>query len=179
MSITDQVRILAHRHGVIGRRDLRDAELPEEYLARMATRGELVELAPGVYMAPDYESSEHLELAVVAKRVPHAVVFGPSALQFHQVGTQAARAVHIAIERGTWEPQLEWPRIEVVHISVSQFDSGIEVHEVDGTRVQIYSVARSVADMFKFRNRFGLEAAIEALRDGWRDGRFTMDELYA
>jgi hypothetical protein len=44
--------------------------------------------------------------------------------------------------------------------------------------VRIYSVAKTVADCFKYRNKIGLDVALEALREGWRQRRFTMDELW-
>src|SRR6056297_2984710 len=87
---------LAKDRGIIGRADLREADLPEEYLSRLESKGELTALAPGIYMAPDHDVSESLDLAVVTKKVPHAVVFGISALQFHDLTTQIAHSVQIA-----------------------------------------------------------------------------------
>lgn len=83
------------------------------------------------------------------------------------------------INRGNWTPQLKWPAIEVFLISPKAFSLGIERHTIENsTEIQVYSVTRTVADLFKFRNHFGLDVAIEALREGWRDQRFTMKELY-
>ncbi len=170
---------LAKDRGIISRADLREADLPEAYLARLESEGELTALAPGVYMAPDHDASELLDLAVVAKKVPHAVVFGISALQFHDLTTQIAHSVQIAIERGKWEPKLDWPPIKVFHISGDAFSAGIETHTVEkDVKAQVYSVAKTIADIFKFRNTFGLDVAIEALKEGWRYQRFTMDEVY-
>jgi predicted transcriptional regulator of viral defense system len=177
--LTDQVLQLARERGIVSRADVRDAGLPEEYLARMESEGALTRLTPGVYMVPEHDTGESLELAVVAKRVPHAVIFGISALQFHGLTTQVARAVQIAIERGKWEPKLDWPTIEVFHISGDAFSAGVEPHIVESSvEIRVYSVAKTIADLFKFRNTFGLDVAIEALKEGWRDRAFTMDELH-
>lgn len=170
---------LAKDRGIIRRADLREADLPEEYLSRLESEGELTALAPGIYMAPDHDVSESLDLAVVTKKVPHAVVFGISALQFHDLTTQIAHSVQIAIERGKWEPKLDWPPIEVFHISGDAFSAGVENHIVEkDVKLQVYSVPKTIADLFKFRNTFGLDVAIEALKEGWREKRFTMDEIY-
>jgi predicted transcriptional regulator of viral defense system len=170
---------LAKERGVLSRADLREAELPEEYLSRLENEGELTALAPGIYMAPEHDASESLELAVVTKKVPHAVVFGISALQFHDLTTQIAHSVQIAIERGKWEPKLDWPPIEVFHISGDAFSAGVETHTIEkDVEIQIYSVAKTVADLYKFRNTFGLDVAVEALKVGWRYQGFTMDEVY-
>ena len=107
-------------------------------------------------------ASEALELAVVSKKVPHAVVFGISALQFHGLTTQIAYSVQIAIERGKWEPKLDWPPIEVFHISGDAIWAGVETHTVEkDVEVQVYSVAKTIADLFKFRNTFGLDVVID------------------
>ncbi len=174
-----RVLALAKERGLLSRTDLREADLPEEYLSRLESEGELTALAPGVYMASEHDAGESLDLAVVAKRVPHAVVFGISALQFHDLTTQIAHSVQISIERGKWEPKLDWPPIEVFHISGDAFSAGVETHTVEkNVEVQVYSVAKTVADIFKFRNTFGLDVAIEALKEGWRENRFTMGEIY-
>jgi len=169
---------LAQEQGVVSRADLKEAGLPEEYLARLEDEGELKALAPGVYMDSDHQATESLELAVVAKRVPHSVIFGISALQFHGLTTQVAHSVQIAIERGKWKPKLEWPPTEVFHISGDAFKAGLDTHTVEGgIKVRVYSVAKTIADLFKFRNALGLDVAIEALKEGWRENRFSMDEL--
>lgn len=170
---------LADELGIVSRADLREADLPEEYLSRLHNEGKLTALAPGVYMALDHDASELLEVAVVAKKVPDAVLFGISALQFHDLTTQVAHAVQIAIERGSWTPEIDWPTVEAFHISGEAFSTGVERHIVEkSVEIQVYSEAKTVADLFKFRNSFGLDVALEALREGWRDRRFTMDEIY-
>lgn len=175
----ESVLLLARKLGILNRQDVRDAALPEEYLSRLTAENALIALALGIYMSADHEPGAHLDLAIVCKRIPECVIFGISALQFHDITTQVAHSVQIAIKRGKWTPQLEWPAIEVFHISSKAFSLGIERHTIENnTEIQVYSVARTVADLFKFRNHFGLDVAIEALREGWRDQRFTMKELY-
>jgi predicted transcriptional regulator of viral defense system len=169
---------LSRQKGIVSRSDLRDEGLTQEYLSRMSSQGLLSALAPGVYVDPDAETDEFFELAVVAKRVPDAIFFGPSALMFHGVTTQVAHSVHLAIERGRWTPRLEWPTIEVVHLSGRSYSTGIEEHTVaPEVPIRVYSVAKTVADLFKFRSRFGLDVAIEALKEGWRERLFTREEL--
>jgi len=181
-TLTQKERVLelAKERGILSRADLREAGLPEEYLSRLEGEGELTILAPGIYMASDHEMTESFDLAVVAKKVPNAVVACISALQFHGLTTQVAHTVQVAIERGKWVAKLDWPQIEVFSISGDACCAGVETHLVEGVvQVQVYSVAKTIADLFKFRNTFGLDVAIEALKEGWRAERFTMDEVYA
>ena len=177
---TTQVLELARQKGIVSRADLNKEGLPEEYLAKLAAAGHLSPLAPGVYMDAEAEVGEHLELLVVAKRIPRAIFFGVTALVFHDLTSQVFHAVEFAIERDTRTPRLSWPTIDVFHLSGASFSTGIEEHTLQGdVPIRVYSVAKTVADLFKFRNRFGLDVAIEALREGWADRRFTLEELDA
>ena len=100
-----------------------------------------------------------------------------SALRFHGIGTQLPHQVWIAVPRGTRVPRLQVPRLRVVNISPALFDLGVEVHRIEGQGVKVYSVARTVADCFRFRNTVGLDVALEALSEAWRSKRLKMDEL--
>jgi predicted transcriptional regulator of viral defense system len=121
--------------------------------------------------------TEHHDLAVVAAAVPQAVMCLVSALRFHDVGTQLASEVSIAVPRGTRIPRLVSPSIRVVHISPDLFDLGIEKRRVEGQIVRVYSLARTVVDCFRFRSKIGLDVALEALTEAWRSKRLKMDEL--
>ena len=177
-SQVERVLDLARQKGVISATDLKEAALPQEYLPKLAQAGHLTQLAPGVYMDVDADIGEQVELVVVAKRVPRAIFFGLTALAFHGLTTQVAHEVAFALERDTWTPRLAWPTIEVVHLSGPAFSTGIETHLLQGhVPARVYSVAKTLADLFKFRTRFGLDLAIEALREGWQQHRFRLDEL--
>lgn len=100
-----------------------------------------------------------------------------SALSFHQVGTQLPAEVWIALDRSTRRPSLSYPRLRVFRFSGQSFTAGIETHRIEGETVRVYNAAKTIADAFKFRNKVGLEVALEALREGWGARRFTMDEI--
>lgn len=173
----EQVLELVQQRGLMTRQMVCEEGLPGEYLAKLARSGHLSQLAPGVYMDVDADPGEHLELAVVAMRVPKGIFFGLTALVFHALTTQLAHTVEVAIERRAWTPRLAWPTLEVVHLSGASLTEGIQTHVLHtGVTVRVYSVAKTVADLFKFRSRYGVEVAMEALKEGWREGRFTLEE---
>jgi predicted transcriptional regulator of viral defense system len=169
---------LARQMGLIRPRDVEAAGVHREYLLRLYRNGELIRVGRGLYSLPDGQTSESLSLAEVAKRVPNAVICLVSALGFHHLTTQIAHSVWIAIENKKWEPTFEYPPLEIVRFSGSAFSFGVEDYEVDRITVKIYSPAKTVADCFKFRNKVGLDVALEALRETWRSRRATMDELW-
>jgi predicted transcriptional regulator of viral defense system len=84
----------------------------------------------------------------------------------------------MALEEKAWQPRLQELPIRFVRFSGRAWDYGIEDHEVEGVRVRVYSVAKTVADCFKYRNKIGLDVALEALREAWADRRVTMTELW-
>jgi predicted transcriptional regulator of viral defense system len=178
MDSKQKILELARQRGIIRPRDVEAAGISREYLLRLYRKGDLTRVRRGLYALPDSLTSESVTLAEVAKRVPNAVVCLLSALQFHNLTTQISHRVWIAIESRKWKPEFDYPPLEVVRFSGRAFNFGVEVHEVDRVPVKVYSPAKTVADCFKFRNKIGLDAALEALRDTWRSQKATMDELW-
>jgi len=149
-----------------------------EYVRRMCRKGMLRRVGRGLYALPETEPSAHHGLALVSKRTPQAVGCLLTALQFHEIGTQAPFEVWIALGRGTARPQIDYPPLRVMRFSGPALTEGIEEHEVEGVRVRVYRPAKTVADCFKYRNKIGLDVAIEALREGLRQRKATADEIW-
>jgi predicted transcriptional regulator of viral defense system len=178
MDRTNKILKLARETGLIRPRDVEALGIPREYLLRLYRKGSLIRVGRGLYALPDAQTSEFLSLAEVSKRVPDAVICLFSALEFHHMTTQIAHRVWIAIENKRWEPKFEYPPLEIVRFTGASFGFGIDHHEVDRVEVKIYNPAKTVADCFKFRNKVGLDVALEALRETWRGRKATMDELW-
>lgn len=176
--IAKEVLSLAQRQGIIQVRDLRQKGIHPEYLRRLYEKGKLIKLARGQYMLPDTSISEHHSLVIVAKAIPNAVICMVTALRFHDIGTQMPHEVWVAMERRAAKPRIEKPRTKIFRFSGAAYTAGVEKHQIDGVDVKIYHPAKSVADCFKYRNKIGLDVAIEALRDGWQQRKFTIDELW-
>lgn len=168
---------LVEREGVIRAADLGPAGIPRVYLTRLLREGRLERVARGVYTLPGALAHEHASLAVAAKRVPHGVVCLLSALQFHGLTTQAPGQVWLAVRHGQRTPKLEYPPLRAVRYGAQSLRAGVEVHEVEGVEVRVFGVAKTVADLFKYRGRVGLDVALEALKEGWERRRFGVDEL--
>jgi predicted transcriptional regulator of viral defense system len=179
--VMDRIKVilqLAEQMGIIRPRDLKSMGIPNVYLQRLVKKGALVCVGRGLYALPGSLTSESVTIAGVAKLVPHAVVCLITALQFHHLTTQVSPNVWIAIENKKWEPTVDYPPIEIVRFTGKAFSYQAEEHLVDRIPVKVYSPAKTVADCFKFRNKIGLDVAIEALRDTWRNRAATMDQLW-
>jgi predicted transcriptional regulator of viral defense system len=168
---------IVHRTGVLRPRDLNAYGIPREYLYRLLDRGLLERVGRGLYVLPDVDATEHHTLAEAGKRVPQGVVCLLSALQFHGLTTQAPFEVWLAIEAKAWRPRVDYPPLRIVRFSGTAWESGVEEHSIEGILVKVYSPAKTVADCFKYRNKIGLDVAIEALRDCHRQRKCTNDDL--
>ena len=175
---TQRVLQLVRKNGWLRASDLADAGVPRAVLTRMAASGQLERAARGLYRLPDSSSSEHEGLVTVASKVPQAVVCLLSALQFHGLTTQLPWQVWFAMPRGSHVPRLEYPPIRMVQFTGEAYTQGIETHERDGVKLHVYSVAKTVADCFKHRNKIGMDVALEALKDARAQGRASFDDLW-
>lgn len=147
-------------------------------LSRWVNAGKLQRLSRGLYALPSYAPNENASLIEVAQRAPSAVFCLLTALQFHGLTTQTPFEVWIAIGAKARRPRISSPALRVHRFSGQALDFGVETHLVDGVAVKVTNVAKTVADCFKFRNKIGLDVALEALRDAVGQKRVTMDDLW-
>jgi len=169
---------LAAERGLIRPRDLTERGLPTVALTRLVRQGRLQRVGRGLYALPDRPVSEHNALAEVARKHPQAIVCLLSALRFHDLTTQSPFEVWLAIPNKARAPKMDYPPLRIVRFSGEALNVGVEDHVIDGVPVRVTSVARTVADCFKFRNKIGLDVALEALQEAWRAKRVSMDELW-
>lgn len=169
---------LARKQPLLRARDLAAHGLPTMTLSRLVASGQLQRVARGVYSLPEQAISAHRSLAEVAIRVPQGVVCLLSALRFHEIGTQAPFEVWLALPQTMPTPRFQRPALRVVRMSGAALAEGVERVVVDGVSVAVFSPAKTVADCFKYRNKIGLDVALEALGEAWRARKLTMDELW-
>jgi predicted transcriptional regulator of viral defense system len=173
-----QVMQLVRRLGIARPRDARADGLPGNTLWLLARRGLLEQRGRGMYALADHKYTEHHSLAEAAKRVPQGTICLLSALRAHALTTQAPHEVWIAIDRKARLPKSGAAKLRVVRFSGKALTEGIERRGIEGVTVPIYNVAKTVADCFKYRNKIGLDVALEALREAWRGKRCTSKELW-
>ena len=172
------VLALAEQRALLRARDLAAQGLPTMVLSRLVDAGKLERIARGVYSLPGRSLSEHRSLAEVALRVPQGIVCLLSALRVHGIGTQAPFEVWIAIPHNSPTPRLDQPALRAIRMSGPALSEGIEPMRIDGVSVPVFNAAKTVADCFKYRNKIGLDVALEALRDGWAQRKLTIDALW-
>jgi predicted transcriptional regulator of viral defense system len=162
--------------GLVRTRDLEAQGTSRPAIRRMVSSGQLEQIARGLYAPAGFEATEHHGLAAAAALVPEGVVCLLSALQFHHLGTQAPFEVWLAIGTKARKPVVPEPPLRIVRFSERALREGIETKPIEGVTVKVTTPARTVADCFKYRNKIGLDVAIEALRE-YRRSRRSMDDL--
>jgi len=169
---------LTDKLGLLRPRDLQSAGIPRVYLAQLVNDGKLLKTGRGLYVRANASLTENHSLAEAAKLVPKGVVCLLSALRFHELTTENPQEVWLAVPRGTRSPKSRVPALRVMRFSRETMKAGVEKHLIEGVSVRVYSVAKTVADCFRFRNRIGVNIAVEALRDAWQNKKATSDELW-
>ena len=146
-------------------------------LTRLCRSGHLRRAGRGLYVLPNADTTEHHALAEACKRIPRGIICLLSALRFHGLTTQAPFEVWIAIDVKSRKPQVDSMPLRVHRFSGAAMTSGVEEHDVEGVTVRVTSPAKTVADCFKYRNKIGLDVAVEALKD-YRRARKSVDDLW-
>lgn len=176
--IEKEVIKLAQEKGILRPRDLESSGIARIYLTRLIKKGLLTKLGPGLYSLSNYEPTDKHTMVQVCKRIPEGVICLLSALQFHETTTQQPNKVWIAIDMKSRHPQIFTLPVKVLRFSKSALTDGIEEHYIEGVRVRVYNLAKTIADCFKYRNKIGLEVALEALRECRRGKKCSNDKLW-
>jgi len=168
---------MIRRMGIIRPSDLETCGIPRARLYSLVQEGLVERRGRGIYVARDHALTADHALAQTAKRVPNGVLCLLTALRFHGLTTQSPAEVWIALPEKARKPRLDYPRLRIVRFSGKALTEGVETHPVEGVNVRFYSAAKTVADCFKFRNKIGIDVAVEALKDFSRTHRGGANEL--
>ena len=169
---------IINSRGIIRPKDLAEVGIRRDYLAKFCRQGIVVRVGRGLYAKADIEATEHYSLAEASKRIPAGIVCLLSALQFHELTTQIPYQVWMAVDRKSWLPEHDLPYVNIVRFSGNALKYGIEEYIIEGVNVRVFNPSKTVADCFKYRNKIGMDVALEALRDCWRQRKATMDQLW-
>ena len=175
---SQRVLELVREARVLRPRDLDAHGIPRTYLSRLAAAGKLNRISRGLYTLTEADVTEHQTLIEASKKLPNGVICLLSALRFHDLTTASPYEVWMAIGEKDWKPRFAYPPIRLFRFSAVTLSAGVDEHVVDGCSIKVYSEAKTVADCFKYRNKVGLDLALEALRECWRQKRATADELW-
>lgn len=180
MAVTQKERALGllRTKGMLRLKDFIAKGIEPETLARLLRSGQVVRPARGLYQLSDAQVDASHVLAEAAVLVPKGIVCLISALQFHGLTLQMPSAVWMAIERTAWKPTISYPSVRFVRFSGWAMTEGVERYPVQSRKLPITNPARTIVDCFRYRNKIGIDVAMEGLREGIRKRKCTPDELW-
>lgn len=168
---------LFKERGLLRPRDLDAVGVPREVLRRLCRQGLIERVGRGLYRQANWPFNENQTTAEVCKKFPKGVVCLLSALRFHDLTTQNPFEVWLAIDVKSHKPVTELP-VRFVRLSGAAMKEGIQIVDMDGTPVKVFNPSKTVTDCFKFRNKIGLDVALEALKDCLAAGQCTPEDLW-
>ena len=169
--------IFREHGGILKASDAIRKRIHPRTLYEMRDKGIVEVLSRGLYRLADLRPLSNQDLITVALRIPNGVVCLISALAFHDITTQVPHEVYIAVERISRPPKVDYPPVRVFRFTGGAFKTGIESHDTEGVPLRVYSPEKTIADCFKYRNKIGLDTAIEALRLYRERKHFKINDL--
>lgn len=164
-TVTNYKQIFKENNGILRASKAIELGVPKHVLYEMVKHGELIREAQGIYRLSDSAPLGNPDLVNLSLRAPRAVFCLISALYFHELTTQIPHLIYFALPRDVKTPKIGYPPISVFHFSKKSYQAGIVEHELDGVKVKIYDREKTIADCFKFRQKIGMDVALEALKD--------------
>lgn len=177
LSVDRAALLVIRRLGVVRTADLAAHGIPRARLYSLVRNGAVERHGRGTYAAAGHSLTANHALVQVAKRSPRAVICLLTALRFHHLTTQHPAEVWVALAEKARAPRLDYPRLRIARFSGLALTEGVETHRIEGVSVRVYSAAKTVADCFKYRNKVGIDVAVEALRDFTRRHRGGANDL--
>ncbi len=171
------IEIFRSHGGILRMSEALRAGISRRTLYAMRDECVLELLSRGVYRLSSMEGLAQQDLVAVTTRVPHGVICLISALSFHELTTQVPHAVDVAVIRGSERPRIDYPPVNTYWFSGEAFAEGIETPTVDGRKIRVYGPEKSIADIFKYRNKLGSDVALESLRSWCERRASSIDNL--
>lgn len=178
MTKQEQLKNLFCETRYLTAKEIRAAGIPSQTITNLCRCGKIERVAYGVYALAGNAASETDDLELLAKLVPAGVICLVSALRFHKLTDENPHEVSMAVLHGSYTPKFAYPPVCYFTFSGKAFSSGIKIHTTNGVDLKVYSIEKTIADCFKYRNKIGLDVAIAALREAVSQNRIDYNALW-
>jgi predicted transcriptional regulator of viral defense system len=164
ITIEKAIEIIQDRGGIIRYSEALEEDIASKTFYAMRDQGILVRISWGLYRLADTPSPGNPDLLTVAMRAPKAVICLISALDFYNLTEQIPHFVYIALPNKAEMPRIKHPPVQVIWPSKKIYNAGIQKTTIDKASIKIYSPEKTITDCFKYRNKIGLDVAVDALK---------------
>ena len=176
-STTRALKIINQHNGIIRTKDAIAKGIHPRVIYKLRDKGIIEEISRGLFRVSKNDSISNPDIVTIALKFPGAVICLISALSYYNITTQIPHMVYIALSKGAETPRIDYPPISVHRFSGDSFTAGIREEDIDGVKVKFYCPEKTIADCFKFRNKIGLDIALEALKLYKSNYRFDINKL--
>ena len=173
-----QISIFNKNNGLMKTSDAIDAGINPWDLYAMVDEGIINRESRGLYLINSMEEIGNPDFTILFNRAPKAILFLLSALEFHHITTQIPRKIYIALPKGWKKPKIDEVPLDVFFLSNHLYDLGIEKCFLNNQTIKVYDIEKTIVDCFRFRNRIGLDIALEALKDSWNQKRINLNKIH-
>lgn len=171
------ITFLTKHGGVVTYSDVIQAGFHKETLLALLNKGEIEKAGRALYRLREGPALSNPDLVTASLKAPKGVVCLLSALAFHEATDEIPHFIDLAIPRGAHANKIDYPPVRYHRFSQPAWKAGIEERKIDGQDVRVYSLAKTVADCFKFRNKIGVDTAREALKTALKEKRVSPREI--
>lgn len=178
MTKKEQLQKLFTSKHILRHSTIREAGIPSQLLTDMVRHGEIIRLERGIYALKGIEATEMSDLEILSHIVPSGVICLVSALRLHGLTNENPHQISVALKHGSHAPSVVYPPMQFSFFSGDAFSFGVESHPANNATIKVYSVEKTIADCFKYRNKIGLDVAIAALREAVRKNMVNYNELW-
>ena len=178
MTKQEQLKKMFARNRIVRASTIRDAGISAQFITNMLRNGEITRLGRGVYSLAEAAATEMSDIEALSHVVPRGVICLVSALRFHGLTDENPHEISVAVKHGSHPPKIEYPPVQFFVFSGLAYSSGVESHSVNGTELRVYSIEKTIADCFKYRNKIGLDIAVSALQDAVKKGKVNYNSLW-
>lgn len=163
--------------GVLRFNDILKVGFHPDSLIAIEKAGEVEKIARGLYRVVNYKPGSHPDIVIASLQAPKGAICLISALSFHEATSEIPRYVDIAIPQGTHANRIKYPPVKFYRFAPEAWEAGLEEHEIEGHKIKIYDLAKTVVDCFKFRNRIGVNIARKVLKAGIAEKKIEPKEI--
>ncbi|MBI5057510.1 MAG: type IV toxin-antitoxin system AbiEi family antitoxin domain-containing protein [Nitrospirae bacterium] len=158
------INYFKNQGGVVRFSSVLKAGFHPDSVTALVKEGKVEKIARGLYCLTDFEFASHPDLVTASLQAPKGVICLISALAFHEATNEIPRVVDLAIPRISRSYKITYPPVTFYRFAQEAWKAGIEKHEIEGYSIRVYSLAKTIADCFKFRNKIGVNVARDALK---------------
>ncbi len=145
---------------------LTNSGIDSRTVKKMIMENYIIRIKRGLYRWSTYPSESQEDMVLTARMIPTSVICLYSALVHYDMSTYNPPEITVAVERHFQKPKLpDYPPVKLFYYSPMQYSLGITEIDVDGNKIKIYDIEKTICDCIRYRNKIGMDIIKEVLKE--------------